>query len=77
MSLPSEIRRQNRVPDRCLWCGTASPVPIVFGLPDGELEELADRGEVILGGCVVTGNDPRWRCRSCGATSRGPKTEDL
>ena len=34
--LPREIARQN-LPDRCPWCGAASPVPIVFGLPEGDL----------------------------------------
>lgn len=40
-------------------------VPIVFGMPEEELEEQARRGEVVLGGCCVTDDDPRWFCKSC------------
>jgi len=40
-------------------------IPIVYGLPGPELQEKAKRGEVILGGCVVTGNEPHWYCKVC------------
>ena len=40
-------------------------VPIVWGMPDEELFESADRGEVALGGCIVTGEDPHYECRRC------------
>ncbi len=36
----------------CPRCGSAS-IPIVYGLPSGELFEAADRGEVALGGCEI------------------------
>jgi hypothetical protein len=35
-------------------------VPVAYGLPSREGVEAAERGEVILGGCVVSGNEPRW-----------------
>lgn len=35
-------------------------VPYVKGLPSRELMEDAQRGEVVLGGCVITGYHPRW-----------------
>lgn len=35
-------------------------VPLVKGLPSHETYELAKRGEVLLGGCSVTGNEPKW-----------------
>jgi len=37
-------------------------VPIVYGLPSGELLEEAEKGEFYLGGCVVTFCDPQWYC---------------
>lgn len=50
----------------CPSCGSkVNAVPIVFGMPEDELEEQARRGEVVLGGCCVTGNDPRWFCKKC------------
>jgi uncharacterized Zn finger protein (UPF0148 family) len=42
------------------------PVPIVFGYPMPETMEAAERGEVILGGCLVDGNEPSARCPKCG-----------
>jgi hypothetical protein len=35
-------------------------VPLVMGLPTRETAERARRGEVILGGCVVSGLEPKY-----------------
>lgn len=35
-------------------------VPLVMGLPKHETLERAKRGEVILGGCIVTGFEPKY-----------------
>jgi hypothetical protein len=35
-------------------------VPLVMGLPRPETVERAKRGEVILGGCIVTGFEPKY-----------------
>lgn len=35
-------------------------VPLVMGLPIGETWERAERHEIILGGCVVTGHEPKY-----------------
>ena len=46
-------------------------MPIVYGMPTGELEEKADRGEVVLGGCCLAVDekgrsiDPKWACINC------------
>lgn len=49
----------------CPQCGAMKIVPVVFGLPGGELMERARRGEVSLGGCMpqpgVLG-----ACKACG-----------
>jgi hypothetical protein len=52
---------------RCPRCGGPS-VPIVYGLPGGGMFEAADRGEIALGGCCVTDQDPDRACRGidCG-----------
>jgi len=51
----------------CPECGTSENViPIIYGYPGPELREAADRGEVWLGGCVITGDDPLWHCKDCG-----------
>ncbi len=35
-------------------------VPLVMGLPRPETRERAKRGEVILGGCIVSGFEPKY-----------------
>ncbi len=55
-----------RVVRRCPTCRSTKVVPIVFGLPDDETVQRARAGEIVLGGCVVTGDDPHWHCSKCG-----------
>ena len=51
----------------CPRCGVDAPmIPIVFGYPMPETFEAADRGELILGGCLVAGENPTHRCSACG-----------
>jgi hypothetical protein len=38
----------------------------VYGRPTLEALELAQRGEIDLGGCMVNGDSPGWRCSQCG-----------
>jgi hypothetical protein len=40
-------------------------IPIVFGYPSPEAFAAADRGQVAIGGCVITGEDPSHRCAAC------------
>jgi len=57
----------------CPSCAKGKLVPIVYGLPMEDLMEQAQRGEVILGGCVVTQmidgdvtwGDPELGCSAC------------
>ena len=48
----------------CPECG-APMVRIVYGYPSSELFARSARGEVALGGCVISGfgDDPTHRCR--------------
>lgn len=49
----------------CPVCG-GHGIPIAYGLPMMEAAEAEKRGEVVLGGCAVTAEDPDHRCRECG-----------
>jgi hypothetical protein len=40
-------------------------IPIAWGLPDEALFKDAQKGEVVLGGCVVGDHDPSWHCKAC------------
>ena len=53
----------------CPNCG-GSVVPLYRGLPGPEVFDMAERGEVALGGCVIEeGDQPTVRCTQCGTDS--------
>ena len=52
-------------PETCPFCG-GKVIPIVYGEPSEEIFEKADKGEVKLGGCILTGQDADWACAECG-----------
>ena len=40
--------------------GPSRFVPLIMGAPRDEDVAREERGEVILGGCISRGNDPKW-----------------
>jgi hypothetical protein len=59
----------------CPKCGSLDVVPILYGYPMPEAMDAADKGLIELGGCCVTGEDPRKHCNACGERfdfPRGP-----
>ena len=48
-------------PPPCPVCGRLS-LPIVYGMPGPGLLDAADRGAVVLGGCVVEDGQPTHEC---------------
>jgi hypothetical protein len=62
-------------PTRCPKCGGTEFALIVYGLVrPSKVRNKLDSGEIALGGCIVTGNDPEWRCNTCG--KRFPEDAD-
>lgn len=51
----------------CPRCGSTALVPVIYGYPDPQLFEREERGEVLLGGCVIQPDAPAVVCRRCGA----------
>jgi hypothetical protein len=51
----------------CPACESARVVPVAFGMPGPDLQARANRREVVLGGCMVWGDerDPKWACLDC------------
>lgn len=45
----------------CPTCGAAAK-PIAYGYPGRDLWESSKRGEVVLGGCVISDDDPTHVC---------------
>ena len=55
---------QEPAPPTCPRCG--GPLrPIAYGFPGPEMFEAAERGEIVLGGCVVFDDQPRSTCVRC------------
>jgi hypothetical protein len=50
---------------RCPSCGHAEVIPIAYGLPGPEMQAAVERGEIALGGCIVSPENPNWRCTEC------------
>ena len=50
---------------KCPKCGQLSGVRIVYGYPSDELLKVAESGDVVLGGCVIWGDDPNFVCKMC------------
>jgi len=51
----------------CPACGSRDAVPIAYGYPSSDLWEAEQRGEVVLGGCLIGPESPASECGSCGA----------
>ncbi|MEV0609192.1 hypothetical protein AB0I61_22735 [Polymorphospora rubra] len=47
----------------CPRCGQAGR-PVLIGLPSPEAFEAAERGLLVLGGCVEWEHSPHWMCRA-------------
>ena len=54
-----------RKPPNCPECGSENAARIAFGYPSEEMIEQSERGDIVLGGCCVTEDDPEWRCKDC------------
>ena len=55
-------------PDDCPECGSKKVASIRYGLPmlfDEELKRRLNAGQIILGGCCITDDDPLWQCVEC------------
>lgn len=62
------MRHQCKIkPEKCPSCGGKKIADILWGMPDfsPELEDDMEKGRIVLGGCVVTGDDPEWECTAC------------
>lgn len=50
---------------RCPTCGLRGGVRLAYGFPGPEMFEAAERGEIVLGGCVVGAGQPVRGCVLC------------
>jgi hypothetical protein len=59
-------------PKSCPNCGPARIAEILYGMPvfAPRLQRQLDAGDVVLGGCYIGENDPKWQCLDCEQTIR-------
>jgi len=61
--------RSRRGGSKCPRCGSSRVVPIFWGFPTQDsmegLLEASRKGEVVLGGCNVSEDDPTRHCKDC------------
>jgi len=51
---------------RCPKCQSTNRAEILWGLPWKKMiKKELKRKEIVLGGCLVTHNDPKWQCNEC------------
>lgn len=50
----------------CPDCGTRA-IRVIYGRPAPAVVALARAGEIMLGGCLLAPECPRWWCRGCGS----------
>ena len=50
---------------KCPNCGERRLVPISYGFPSSSTMELSEQGLIMLGGCILTGDDPQLHCFDC------------
>jgi len=50
----------------CPRCGSVDTIQIVYGLVGWEVGEAADRGEVVIGGCLISDDSASHHCKACG-----------
>ena len=60
---------EKRKGQKCPECGSTAVIPWVFGLPcpgtEDKLLSAEARGELMVGGCVMGPDSPKWHCNEC------------
>lgn len=51
--------------ETCPSCGESRRLPILYGMPTWEAAQAAERGELVLAGCIIEPGAPIWRCSAC------------
>ena len=67
MESPTRIEG-SRKPRKCPSCGNSPLASILYGYVgfDGELQKKLEEGRIVLSGCCVSDDDPKWECTNCG-----------
>ena len=54
-------------PRKCPQCGKYSIAKILYGMQPttDALDKKMAEGKVVLGGCIISDDDPAWMCTYC------------
>ena len=58
----ADLRKINK--KNCPNCG-GKLIDIIYGMPDYTIGEKAMKGEIHLGGCIISDDDPIYHCNNC------------
>ena len=52
---------------KCPECSSSSVAKILWGYYEdvNSLDDALEKKEIVLGGCCVTDNDPKYKCNDC------------
>lgn len=50
---------------KCPRCGSNNSLKIIYGMPSHEIFLKAEAGEIRIGGCCITSDDPEYYCKEC------------
>ncbi len=56
-----------RKPKSCPVCKSTKIANILYGMPvyNEKFANDMDSGKIVIGGCCITDNDPKWQCVDC------------
>jgi ribosomal protein L37AE/L43A len=58
-------RKETRKKPPCPKCGSTNVVPICYGFPTPEALKEQKQGKIVLGGCCIDRDIPKWHCNDC------------
>jgi hypothetical protein len=59
-------RPKYRKPKKCPKCKSTEDVILIqYGYPSKRMIEDRECGKIILGGCIVSPENPDWYCKKC------------
>lgn len=61
-----DLELSNRNYNSCPSCKSKNIIPIEYGLPGPEMVKAAEKGEIYIGGCLISDSNPEWHCKNCG-----------
>ena len=64
---------RDKVPP-CPKCKSKKTIPISYGMPSRDMLKEDKAGRLLLGGCVMNFDNPKWHCKKCGHAWK-PKRE--